>query len=161
METKREIAKENITKLINENIDRYNELSHTCHNYLWLEVYPDGTANETEEVSPMTTHWIDYPKKNVANVLSIAQGFYCDCDACESYKQAFDDEITDDDFKSKWGYDKGDVDKNFAQHLKDYEAYDYDMVGNACDNIDDLYFGYFEDEIHTIEDVELIASGKQ
>ena len=146
MKTLREIAKENAAKIIDENLDRYNELSHLSHNHIWLEAMPDGTVHETEEASMQTYHYVKYSEQPVADILTIASCQYCDCDACASYKQAFDDDVSSEDFSEKWGYDRTDVDPDFATHLRDYEMYNYDFEQDALDAIDDIDYGYFDDE---------------
>lgn len=146
MKTIRETAKENATELISENIDRYNELAHLSHNHIWLEAYPDGNVTEAEEPDNNTTHWIDYPTKEVASILTIAKCEYCDCDACASWRQSSDDDITDEEFESRWGFSKEDVGNDFARHLRDYDAYDGDIEYNALVAIDEIEYGYFDDE---------------
>ena len=140
----REKAKEQTIKLIEQNIDRYNELNHTSHNKIWIEVYPDGNVYETEEASNNTYHMIN--DKKVANVLDIAKCEYCDCDACVSWRDAHDTEVTEEEFKTRWHYEKSDVGENFANHLKNYEYYDYEMADRAAEAIDGIEYGYFDDE---------------
>lgn len=146
MKTMRELAKDNAIALIEENLDVYNEWAHRSHNHIWIEALPDGSVHQTEEADMNTTHWIIYPNKAIANILTIACCEYCDCDACASYDQAHDDYIDDDEFKSRWRYRKCDVDDDFSKHLKDCEMYDYDMADNAVAAIDKIDYGYFDDE---------------
>ena len=146
METLREQAKNNAIKMIKNNLDRYNELTHLSHNHIWLEVYPDGKCNEAEEVDRNTSHWIDYPDKAVATIYTIANCEFCDCDACVSWRDAHDEDMSDKEFAAKWGYDRLEVsDTDFAQHLKDYESY-IDPTDDVLSAIDDIEHGYFSDE---------------
>lgn len=121
-------------------------MGHTSHNHIWIEVYPDGKVYQTEEVDMNTSHYLSYPDEEVQSILEIANCQYCDCDACASYKQSHDDDMDDQSFYDHWGYNKEDVDEDFAQHLKDYEYYDYDMAENALNAIDEIPYGYFDDE---------------
>jgi len=146
MKTLREIAKENASKLISENIDRYNELAHLSHNHIWLEAHPNGDVTEAEEADRNTTHWIDYPNKEVESIYTIANCEYCDCDVCASWQQSGDDDITDEEFESRWGFSKEDVGNDFCSHLRDYDAYNGDIEDDALAAIDDIEYGYFDDE---------------
>ena len=142
----REIAKKNVENFVDENLDRLNELTHASHNHLWIEVYPDGSVNLAEEASMQTSHWIEYGKKAVASVLEVATCQYCDCDACLSYKQAHDDDVDEEEFHDRWGYSKEEVGNDFSSHLRDLESYDYDMPDKAMAAIDQIEYGYFDDE---------------
>ena len=144
MNTIRNQAKENAKKYVENNIDRLNELSHQSHNHIWVEVTPDGQVSMAEEADISTRHLSNGGE--IANVLTIASCEYCDCDACSSYRQSKDDDISDEDFSEHWGYIREDVSDSFAQHLKDCEAYNYDMADEVEEAIDDLPQGYFEDE---------------
>lgn len=146
MKTLRNTAKEAAMQLITDNLDTYNEWAHRCHTHVWIEVHPDGSVHQTEEANMQTCHYIDYPDNEVASILDIARCEYCDCDGCASYNQAFDDEIDGEEFEERWGYPRKDVDQDFAQHLKDCELYDYDMADNALAEIDEIPYGYFDDE---------------
>lgn len=144
--TLRETAKANAITLIEANLDTYNEWAHNHHTHIWLEAWPDGEVHQTEEASMQTTHWLDYPNHPVATILEIARCEYCDCGACASFDDASNPNITNEEFEEKWGYSREDVSGSFAQHLKDYEVYDFDMVDRALAAIDDIEFGYFDDE---------------
>jgi hypothetical protein len=107
---------------------------------------PDGSVHQTEEADMNTRHYIDYPYEEVANVLDIAICQYCDCNACASFIQSTDPDIDDEEFESRWGYKRDDVSSDFAQHLKDYEMYNYDMANISCEEIEEIPYGYFDDE---------------
>lgn len=139
--------KENAAKLIDENGDRYNELAHLSHNHIWIEAMPDGTVHETEEASMQTSHYISYPDEPIAEILTISRCQYCDCDACASWHQAHDKDVSDEEFEERWGFTKEDVGDDFASHLRDYEMYNYDLEDTAMTAIDNIEYGYFNDEI--------------
>lgn len=155
--TLREIAKKNIESCIEQNINKLNELAHTSHNHVWLEVYPDGDVSLAEETDMQTSHWVKYGEKAVATVLEVATCQYCDCDACESFAQAHDEDVDEDEFLTRWGFSKEDVGDNFAQHLKDFEAFNYDMADDAVAAVNDVQFGYFDDEVAEEEEPIYVA----
>lgn len=146
---KREIAKQNATELIAANLDRYNELMHDHSIHMWLQCNPDGTIDECQEADMNTRHYISYPDKPLANILDIITcGGQCDCDACVSWRDAHSGDMTDEEFETKWGYDRFEaygLDYSFAQHLKDYDAY-IDPTDDALSAIDGIEYGYFDDE---------------
>lgn len=143
---RREEAKKNAIELIEKNLDIYNEWSHQSQNHIWIECMPDGSVYQTEEADMQTRHYIDYPDEEVANILDIAICQYCDCDACASFNQSTDPDIDDVEFESRWGYKREDVCGDFAQHLKDYEMFNYDLADAAVKAIDEIPYGYFDDE---------------
>lgn len=144
MKAIRNQAKENAKNIIENNINRLNETRHQTHIHCWIEVRPDGVASIAEEADMTTIHL--YNGHELANVLDIACCEHCDCDACASYRQAKDPDIDDDTFRASWGYDRSEVSGNFAQHLDDCEAFDYDMADEVEEAIGELPFGYFADE---------------
>lgn len=95
--------------------------SHRSHTHQWVEVYPDGTVCETEEVDDNTGHYLEYPNRPVATLLEIASSSsgYCDCDVCCAIKWYEDHELA----TSEWDY-----------------------VEEMLDALESIEYGYFDDE---------------
>lgn len=153
----REIAKKNVKSCIEQDLNKLNEVAHTSHNHVWLEVYPDGNVSLAEEADMQTSHWVKYGEKAVATVLEVATCQYCDCDACASFAQAHDEDVDEDEFLTRWGFEKKDVGDDFAQHLKEFEFFNYDLAADAVAAVDNIDFGYFDDEAAEEEEPIYVA----
>lgn len=133
-----------------DNVDRYNEWSHTGNTHVWLCAGKDGDVWETEEADMQTGHYYDYSHEPIANILDICScdSGYCDCDACVSWRDLEDDNISDEEFERRWGCerDKKELEYGFASWLRDWDAYYSDYAQDAINNINDIEYGYFDDE---------------
>lgn len=133
-----------------DTLDRYNELSHTGNTHIWLCAGCDGDVWETEEADMQTGHYYDYPHEPIANILDICtcDSGYCDCDACVSWRDLEDDNISDEEFERRWGCerDKKELEYGFASWLRDWDEYYSDYAQDAINNINEIEYGYFDDE---------------
>lgn len=148
----RDLAKSKAIALCedDDNVDRYNEWSHTGNTHVWLCAGEDGDVWETEEADMQTNHYYDYPNNPIANILNICScdSGYCDCDACLSWRDLEDDNISDEEFEQRWGCerDKKELEYGFASWLRDWDAYYADYAQDVIDAINDIEYGYFDDE---------------
>lgn len=151
----RDDIKKTLQNYVADNWQRWNELTHTSHCHVWVEIYPDGKYHETEEPDDYTKHYIGSPGKRVESILHIASSndYMCDCDVChalkelDEYKKGY---ITADEYKALMGFDVKDID---GQDLYDV-LYDYDFLIGQDDfveqmemNLAEIPCGYFDDEI--------------
>ncbi len=126
--------------------------SHSTRSHRWVEVEPDGEVHQTEECDNYSTHWIDYPHKEVAEIYEISRNSAepCSCAMCREYR----------DFKSM---DKEDFVESYSQDSYEYwrdtdidtALYDFetdngrfpeDIREEMIDAVDGIEYGYFDDE---------------
>ena len=125
--------------------------SHTSTTRQWVEVYPDGTINQAEEADNNTTHWISYPEKAVANIYTISNANCgCNCDICIMYKHF--EGLCKEEFIEAYGEDDWEYcnDNSLEQAIYDYSTdngvFPSDIRDAMLEAIDDIEFGYFDDE---------------
>lgn len=152
MKTIREQAKENVHKLSNDTLNDWAVSEHTSNTHRWVEVHPDGQVSETEEADNNSSHWIDYPNKEVASIyeISTASCEPCNCDICCMYRHYED---CDGD-KEEFLYSHSEEDLEYCQEntleqaLRDNDSLKSasDIRDEMLDAIDEIYYGYFDDE---------------
>ena len=152
--TNREKAIEQVKQIDDDTIYEWQVLAHTGHTSRWVEVYPDGYVVETEEADDSTTHWIDYPKKEVYSVHGIchSNSRYCDCIACtiiNRYNDYLCGELEKKEFEEKFGFDPDSLQNEpFLKTLDDCEMIiDPEEIRiEMIESIRSIYNGYFDDE---------------
>lgn len=127
--------------------------SHNGSTHQWMEVEPDGTVHETEEVDNNTTHWVEYPTKEVAAIYNICSesAEACSCDICVMYrwfsvedKEEFIDRYSEED----WDYcNENSLDDAILEFERDNNGLcGEDIREQMIDAIKEIEYGYFEDE---------------
>lgn len=127
--------------------------AHDMSTHQWVECEPDGDVHETEEVDNNTSHWIDYPNKEVACIYTICQerAGVCNCDICTMYRH-FED-MDKEEFIERYSED----DWNYCnEHSLDDAILDFehendglnreDIREQMVDAIKGIEYGYFDDE---------------
>lgn len=137
-------------------IDELNDMvvrSHDMSTHQWVECMPNGTVHETEEADNNTSHWIDYPNKEVAAIYNIcsASGEACNCDICTMYrhfedmdKEEFIERYSEDD----WNYCN---ETSLDDAILDFERNNGGLTGEDIREqmiaaIEKIEHGYFDDE---------------
>ncbi len=150
MKTIREKAKENVQELSYETLHDWAVSEHTSRTHRWVEVHPDGDVSETEEADNNTTHWVDYPNKEVASIYEISAESCepCNCDICclyQDYEDGDKEEFLCGHSEEDWEYCQ---ENTLEQALRDNDSLKSasDIRDEMLDNIDEIYYGYFDDE---------------
>lgn len=129
-------------------------MSHDTNSHKWIEVRPDGMVYQTEETDNNTTHWINYPNKEVASIFNINDESCeaCNCDICRMYRHAEDGkEAFIDDYghtEDEWNYC---IVTNKDDAIVEYEIENGGLEGEGIreqmiDAIEEIEYGYFNDE---------------
>lgn len=150
MKTIREKAKENVQNLDYDTLNDWAVSAHTSRTHRWVEVHPDGDVSETEEADNNTTHWVDYPNKEVASIYEISAESCepCNCDICclyQDYEDGDKEEFLCGHSEEDWEYCQ---ENTLEQALRDNDSLKSasDIRDEMLDNIDEIYYGYFDDE---------------
>lgn len=152
MKTIREKAKAYVESLDYKTLNDWAIKDHTSQTHMWVQVYPDGQVSETEEADNNTTHWIDYPDKEVLSVyeISTASCEPCNCDICCMYRHYEDCDGDKEEFLYSHSEDDWDYcqENTLEQALRDcdYLKSTSDIREEMLDAIDEIYYGYFDDE---------------
>lgn len=128
--------------------------SHDTNSHKWMEVTPDGNVHETEEADNNTTHWIDYPNKEVATIFNINNESCeaCNCDICVMYRHAEDGkEAFIEDYghtEEEWDYcNETSLDDAILEFERDNDGLDGESIREQMiDAIEEIDYGYFDDE---------------
>ena len=150
--TFREKAIEYVNKMTDEELDRLIIMGHDTHSCKWIEVYPNGTVHETEEADNNTSHYIQYPNKEVASIYMIHRecAEACNCEICTMFrwfeyesKEEFIERYSEND----WNYCNN---KKLEEAILDQEhengLYSDDIREQMITAIEDIEYGYFDDE---------------
>lgn len=137
-------------------VDELNDMivrSHGANSHKWVECMPDGTVHETEEADNNTSHWLDYPNKEVATIYEICQerAGYCNCDICTMYRWFADEdkeEFIERYSEEDWNYCN---ETSLSDAILDFERENDGLTGEAIreqmiDAIEEIEYGYFDDE---------------
>ena len=144
-----------ITAIKNMEYDYIRNLivrGHKTNSHEWIEVLPNGTIKEAEEADNNSCHYISYPDKEVANIYDIHQqsAEQCGCDVCRMYRDFT--ELSKDEFVEQWDEDiydyvsSTDYEDAIVEDAHDNGIYEYDIRQQIIDAINDIEFGYFDDE---------------
>lgn len=127
--------------------------AHDMHTHQWVECEPDGTVHETEEADNNTSHWIDYPNKEVASIYEICQesAEHCNCEICTMYRWFADEdeeEFIERYSEEDWNYCN---ENSLDDAILDFERENDGLTGEAIreqmiDAIKEIEYGYFDDE---------------
>ena len=153
MRTNRAIAKDNINSFTGKELTEMmieNHLNSRTHK--GVEVYPDGEVHVAEEADNNTMHYIDYPNKPVESIYEITSstGSVCDCDVCAEHGQFL--EMDKDEFIREYGEDSYEfwqttsLEDALADYTHDAGVYEDDIRQDMLNAIDEIEYGYFEDE---------------
>lgn len=126
--------------------------SHNNQTHKWIEVYPNGNVHETEEADNNTSHWVEYPKKEVECIYDIHQESCeaCSCDTCYEYRNF--EELSKEEFieeysEEAWNYwQKYGLESALLDVAHDNGVYEEDIRDEIIRNIENIYHGYFDDE---------------
>ena len=165
MKTSKIKAIEFIENLDNDYIRSLIVKSHKTNSHEWVEVLPDGTVKEAEEADNNSCHYISYPDKEVANIYDIHQqsAEKCGCEVCRMYRDF--NELTKEEFVENWNKDIYDYvsstgfEDAIIEDAHDNDIYEDDVRQQMVDAVEEIAFGYFDDEEHVVEDVELLKAG--
>lgn len=138
---------------------------HKTHSHEWVEVLPNGTIKEAEEADNNSSHYISYPDKEVANIYDIHQqsAEKCGCEVCRMYRDF--NELTKEEFVENWNKDiydyvsSTDYEDAIMEDAHDNDIYEDDVRQQMVDAVEEIAFGYFDDEEHVVEDVDLMKAG--
>ena len=154
METLRQNAIQQVKDMENSYLMRLVVKSHSTNSHKWVEVTPDGNVHEAEEADNNTTHWIEYPNKEVASIFNINNESCeaCGCDICVMYRHA-------EDGKEAFIEDYGHTEEEWAycnETSQDEAIIEYELDNGGLDGegireqmieaIEEINFGYFNDE---------------
>ena len=161
MKTLRAKAIEAIENMTEEYLTSIIVRSHDTNSHLWVEVLPDGTVKEAEEADNNSAHYISYPDKEVASVYDIHQESAedCNCDVCVAYTHFGEmdkDEFIERYSEEEWEYiNETDYEDAVIEQAHDSDIYEDDIRDEMLEAVESIPFGYFDDEEHKVEDVEL------
>ena len=150
MKTIREQAKDFVNGLDYDTVNEWTIAQHSSMTHMWVQVYPDGQVSETEEADNNTTHWIDYPDKQVASIYEISRATAepCGCDICTMYRH-FEEEDKED-FIAMYGEEDWEYcnETPYEEALRDCDMLkrNSDILHEMLDAIDNIDYGYFDDE---------------
>ena len=154
MATIRQNAIQQVKDMEQSYLEKLVVKSHDTHSHKWMEVTPDGRVRETEEADNNTTHWIDYPNKEVASIYNISNESCeaCNCDICTMYRHA-------EDGKDAFIEDYGHTEEEWAycnETSQDDAIDNYELDNGGLDGegireqmieaIEEIKYGYFNDE---------------
>lgn len=151
--TLRENLKNSLTSISDSIIQDWWVDKHTACSCKWVEVYPNGTWAVTEEVSANTTHWLDYPNKQIESIYHICDSSsqYCDCWVCTLNRDYDNEEMTDEEFEQEYEFTRESIkDDSFKQLVADYyhnkDVYECQVRDELINAVDNIEYGYFDDE---------------
>lgn len=151
--TMRQKAIDYVNDMTANELDRLIICGHDTNSHKWIEVETDGEVHETEEANNNTRHYVSYPDKEVKNIYNIndQSAGACCCDICAMYshfedwdKEEFIERYSEDD----WNYcNKTDKDDAILQYHRDNDCPTReDIRKQMIDAIEDIEYGYFDDE---------------
>lgn len=127
--------------------------AHDMSTHQWVECEPDGDVHETEEADNNTSHWIDYPHKQVATIYEICEESAggCNCDICTMYEHFADmdkDEFIEKYSKEEWEYcNVVSFDDAILEAERDNGGRTAEGIREQMiDAIKEIEYGYFDDE---------------
>ena len=126
--------------------------SYLNHSHEWIEIETDGTIHEAEEADNNTTHWIDYPNKEVANIYNIhmESAEACNTEVCILYRdfEKMDKEsFIDRHSLEEWEYvNDTDFKEAVIDELHCNSVFEDDVREEIVENIRNIEIGYFDDE---------------
>ena len=151
-ETMRQKAIDYVNNMSAEELDGLLVEAHEYRTHKWMEVYPNGNVYETEEPDNLTRHYIKYPTKEVANIYDIRQerGESCGCEICSMYRDFKDmdkEEFVDSYSEEDWNYcNKYEREDAIIYYEHDNDSCGEDIRKHMLSAIDQIYYGYFDDE---------------
>lgn len=126
--------------------------SYLNHSHEWIEIETNGTIHEAEEADNNTTHWIDYPNKEVANIYNIhmESAEACNTEVCILYRdfEKMDKEsFIDRHSLEEWEYvNDTDFKEAVIEELHCNSVFEDDVREEIVENIRNIKIGYFDDE---------------
>ena len=153
MTTMRQKAIDFVNNMSDEELDRLLVCGHDTNSHKWVEVYPNGDVNETEEADNNTTHWIDYPKKQVACIFNICyeSAESCNCPVCRLYNDfetlnhnAFYELYSEKDWDYCNEHSRFD---SIIDSEHDEGNYSESIREQMLEAISEIEYGYFNDEL--------------
>lgn len=130
---------------------------HSTHSHEWLAVEPDGVVHEIEDSDNSTRHYVNYPDKPVKNIYDIhsQSAESCNCDVCSMYRRyedVVDGAMDEEDFIKTYGagaYERcenNSLESAILDKSHDEGVYESDVHDKIIEAINNIPYGYFEDE---------------
>lgn len=142
-----------VEEMTDDELDDMVVRSHDGTTHQWMEVEPDGTVHETEEIDNNTTHWIDYPTNEVPSIYNICSesAEACSCDICTMYRHFEDmdkEEFIESYSEEDWDYcNETSLDDAILEFERDNGGLTgEDIREQMITAIEELEYGYFDDE---------------
>ncbi len=150
--TMRQKAIDYVNNMSDEELDRLLVEEHEYRTHKWMEVYPNGNVHETEEPDNRTSHYINYPDMEVANIYDIHPecAESCGCDICSMYRDFKDmdkEEFVDSYSEEDWNYcNEHEREDAILDYEHDNGSYGEDIREHMLSVINQIDYGYFDDE---------------
>lgn len=152
MKTYRQQAIDTVKSWKKEYLSELIVRSHNDLNHEFIEVYPDGKVYDTEEPDNNTTHWVSYPSKSVEIIYQIHYESCeaCNCDVCHMFREY--DHLDEDEFLNVYGAEALSYCKSMTRDeailsaAHDNGDYEEDIRDNILSTLENIHYGYFEDE---------------